>query len=462
EPARELVERRAPRRGDLARRDDGRDSRGDPLARAGLERRIAEPEIVAVLGARARNRDGCERNARHQRQHESSQLRRHSGSGVDSASGAALSFRTIERQQQRHALRSKSPGGSMAASSLAQLAAAAALLSFVLGASAQDYKDARLDVAVRVEDLLARMTLEEKVAQLTAVGESKTQILDDELRFDPAKMSARYPHGIGQFARPQDARGPGSPRVAPGYDLDETIELVNAMQRHALDETRLGIPILFHEEALHGYVARGARSFPQAIALASTWDPELVRQVNAAIAREVRARGVHLVLSPVVDVARDPRWGRIEETFGEDPYLVAEMGVAAVRGLQGDMRGGPLPADKVFATLKHMTGHGQPESGANVGPAPLAERELREFFFPPFEQAVRRTGIAAVMASYNDIDGVPCHATGSLLGDVLRGEWGFRGVVVSDYSATEQLVTLHRVAPDVAAASRLALAAGVD
>src|SRR5690606_20487796 len=161
-----------------------------------------------------------------------------------------------------------------------------------------------------------------------SVWESKTALLDGSLRFDPAKMSERYPHGIGQFARPSDARGPGSPRIMPGYDLAATIELINAMQRHALEEARLGIPILFHEEALHGYVARGATSFPQAIALASTWDPELVRRVNAAIAREVRARGVHLVLSPVVDVARDPRWGRIEETFGEDPYLVAEMGVA--------------------------------------------------------------------------------------------------------------------------------------
>ena len=149
------------------------------------------------------------------------------------------------------------------------------------------------------------------------------------------------------------------------------------------------------------------------------------------MAREIRARGSHLVLSPVVDVARDPRWGRIEETFGEDPYLVSEMGVAAVLGFQGNTL--PLGEGRVLATLKHMTGHGQPESGTNVGPANLSERLLREVFFPPFEQIVMRTEIRSVMASYNEIDGIPSHANHWLLNEVLRGEWGFKGGVVSDY-----------------------------
>jgi beta-glucosidase len=200
----------------------------------------------------------------------------------------------------------------------------------------------------------------------------------------------------------------------------------------------------------------------QAIAMASSWDPQLLREVNSVVAREIRARGVHLALSPVVDVARDPRWGRIEETFGEDPYLVGELGVAAVEGLQGVGKQLRLPADKVFATLKHMTGHGQPESGTNIGPAQISERELRESFFPPFEQVVKRTGIAAVMPSYNEIDGVPSHANGWLLNGVLRGEWGFTGIVVSDYYAIEQLADVHRLVPDRQSAVVRAMNAGVD
>ena len=151
-----------------------------------------------------------------------------------------------------------------------------------------------------------------------------------------------------------------------------------------------------HEESLHGYVARDATSFPQAIALASTWDPALLTRVFTVAAREMRARGAMLALAPVVDVARDPRWGRIEETYGEDPYLVSEMGVAAIRGFQGTTL--PLGPDKVFVTLKHMTGHGQPENGTNVGPAPYGERTLRENFFPPFEKAVTTLPIRSVMA----------------------------------------------------------------
>jgi beta-glucosidase len=219
---------------------------------------------------------------------------------------------------------------------------------------------------------------------------------------------------------------------------------------------------MFHEEGLHGFAAVGATSFPQAIALASSWDPALVRAVNAVTAREIRARGVTEALTPVVDVARDPRWGRIEETFGEDPYLVGELGVAAVEGLQGEGRARVLGPGKVFATLKHLTGHGQPESGTNVGPAPYSERNLREFFFPPFEKAIARTGVSMVMPSYNEIDGVPSHANVWLLEKVLRGEWGFQGVVVSDYYAIEDLQTLHHIAATPEEAARLALKAGVD
>jgi beta-glucosidase len=324
------------------------------------------------------------------------------------------------------------------------------------------YKNAAAGIEARVEDLLARMTLEEKVAQMQSIWDEKSALFDAKLELDPKKMALKFPDGIGQFARPSDATGPVSPRLVPGRDLRGTIRLVNALQHYALEHTRLGIPIMFHEEGLHGYVAVGATSFPQAIALASSWDPSLVRAVNVVTAREMRARGVTEALTPVVDVARDPRWGRIEETFGEDPYLVGEMGVAAVEGLQGEGKTWNLKSDKVFATLKHLTGHGQPESGTNVGPAPYSERVLREFFFPPFEKIIARTGVSAVMPSYNEIDGVPSSANVWLLQKVLRGEWGFKGAVVSDYYAIEDLERLHHVAATPEEAARLALRAGVD
>ena len=286
------------------------------------------------------------------------------------------------------------------------------------------YKDASQPVEARVEDLLQRMTLEEKAAQLITLWEQKAKIQTEAGRFDPAEASRNFPNGIGQIARPSDKRGvtqsnagaAGASAGAVNREARDTAEYVNAAQHWAVEKTRLGIPILFHEEALHGYVARGATSFPQSIALASTWDPALLERVFSVAAREMRARGATLALAPVVDVARDPRWGRIEETYGEDPYLVSEMGLAAIRGFQGTKL--PLPPDKIMVTLKHMTGHGQPEGGMNVGPAHLGQRELREVFFPPFERAVKELPVRSVMASYNEIDGIPSHANRWLLRDV--------------------------------------------
>src|SRR6266540_3539013 len=259
--------------------------------------------------------------------------------------------------------------------------------------------------------------------------------------------------GGGRIERPSEGHeGEGGARAEAEY--------TNAIQRWVKEHTRLAIPVLFHEEALHGLEAAQATSFPQAIALASTWNPELVERVFAAAAAEARARGVHQVLAPVVDVARDPRWGRIEETYGEDPYLAARMGVAAVRGFQGT--GAAVGHSNVLATLKHMTGHGQPESGTNVGPAPYGERTLRDVFLYPFEVAIKEAGARSVMPSYNEVDGIPSHANRWLLHDVLRGEWGFDGVVVSDWFGIVQLGEVHHVAADPAEAARRALAATVD
>ena len=329
------------------------------------------------------------------------------------------------------------------------------------------YKDAAQPVDRRIDDLLARMTLEEKVAQLETVWESKAKLQTRTGDFSPALASQNFPNGIGGFARPSDYRGVTQSNGAAGAagrtvnrDARQTAEFVNAAQHWAVEHTRLGIPILMHEESLHGYVARGATSFPQAIALASTWDPNLVTQVFSVAAREARARGATLVLAPVVDVARDPRWGRIEETYGEDPYLTTQMGLAAIRGFQGPTL--PLPPDKVFVTLKHFTGHGWPENGTNVGPAHLGERELREVFFPPFEAAVKTFPIQSLMASYNEIDGIPSHANSWLLNDVLRREWGYHGAVVSDYYGIRELVTRHHLYSDVKDAADRAIHSGVD
>ena len=327
------------------------------------------------------------------------------------------------------------------------------------------YKDAKAPVEARVEDLLSRMSLDDKIAQITAIWNRKAAILTADGAFDEAQARKLYPAGIGHFVRPNDLHGAGppSPEQTPFRDARQEITLVNAIQHFQMTQTRLEIPALFHEEGLHGFAARGATHFPEALALASTWDPQLLTRVFTVVAREIRARGVQLALAPVVDVARDARWGRIEETYGEDPYLVSELGVGAVKGFQGEN----APLEKglenghVFATLKHMTGHGQPESGTNVGPAEISERVLREVFFPPFQAAIR-AGAADVMPSYNEIDGVPSHANRWLLHDVLREELGFKGAVVSDYEGIEQLVELHHVEPDLESAAVRALNAGVD
>ncbi|HEY8484314.1 MAG TPA: glycoside hydrolase family 3 N-terminal domain-containing protein [Longimicrobiales bacterium] len=322
------------------------------------------------------------------------------------------------------------------------------------------YRDPTLPPEERVADLLARMTLEEKAAQMLCVWQKKAETLVDEQgSFDPARAEAAFGHGhgLGQVGRPSDAGG--------GKDARAMAELTNAIQKFFIERSRLGIPVIFHEECLHGHAAVDATSFPQPIALAGTFDPELVQQVYACTAEEARLRGTHQALTPVLDVARDPRWGRVEETFGEDPYLVAQMGIAAVRGFQGDRTF--RDRKHLIATLKHFAAHGQPESGMNCAPANVSMRVLRETFLYPFRQAIREAGAISVMASYNEIDGVPSHANRWLLRDVLRKEWGFDGFVVSDYYAIWELSERpdthgHFVAADKREACALAVRAGVN
>lgn len=335
-----------------------------------------------------------------------------------------------------------------------------------LAATAQaPYKNPSLPLEKRVDDLLGRMTLDEKIVQLQCLWQKKTEMQDAAGEFSAEKAKKNYPNGMGMLGRPSDrqlgqAAGAGDTGEKPNRNALETANYVNAAQKWAVEQTRLGIPLLMHEEALHGYVARDATSFPQAIGLASSFDPELTQKIFSVAAREMRARGANLALAPVVDVAREPRWGRIEETYGEDPYLCGEMGKAAVLGFAGENK--MLAKDKVFVTLKHMTGHGQPESGTNIGPAEISERTLREDFFPPFEKLIKETNVGAVMPSYNEIGGIPSHANHWLLHKVLREEWGFKGVTVSDYFGINELVTRHKLAANPKEAGYYAFKAGVD
>ena len=322
------------------------------------------------------------------------------------------------------------------------------------------YKNPKLASARRVKDLLSRMTLEEKAAQMLCVWQEKAQkLVDEKGDFDlaKAKKAFRDRRGLGQVGRPSDAGG--------GKKARAMAELTNAIQKFFLENSRLGIPVMFHEECLHGHAAPDGTSFPQPIALGATFNPDLVEQLFTMTALEARIRGAHHALTPVVDVAREPRWGRVEETYGEDPYLVSRLGIAAVRGFQGDRNF----RDKkhVLATLKHFVGHGQPESGMNCAPANVSERVLRETFLYTFKEALREAEAVTIMASYNEVDGVPSHANKWLLKDVLRKEMAFKGFIVSDYYAIWELgyrpdTHGHFVAKDKKESCALAVNAGVN
>jgi beta-glucosidase len=322
------------------------------------------------------------------------------------------------------------------------------------------YLNPGLSAERRTRDLISRMTLKEKAAQMICIWQQKSNTLVDEQgNFDlqKAKMYFKQRLGLGQVGRPSDAGG--------GKNARAMAELTNAIQHFFVEGSRLGIPVIFHEECLHGHAAMDGTSFPQPIGLAATFDPGLVRELFEMTAEEARVRGTHQALTPVVDVAREPRWGRVEETYGEDPYLVSCMGIAAVQGFQGDAT---FAGKKhIIATLKHFAAHGQPESGTNCAPANVSERLLREVFLMPFKQSIQKGGAISVMASYNEIDGVPSHANKWLLRTVLRKEWGFKGYVVSDYFAIRELherpeLFGNHLAEDGKQAATLAVKAGVN
>src|SRR4051794_16855936 len=256
--------------------------------------------------------------------------------------------------------------------------------------------------------LLARMTLDEKLAQLGCVW--CTSLLADDAFSEP-KAARRLRHGIGEITR-IGATTTLAPRPRA--------VLANAIQRYLVEETRLGIPAIIHEESTAGLCARDATQFPQAIGLASAWDPDLMERIGTVIRQQMVATGARHTLAPVLDVARDPRWGRVEETYGESPYLTARLGVAYVRGVQGDLE------DGVAATGKHFLGYAMSEGGLNHAPVHLGAHELREVYAEPFRAAIAEAQLATVMNSYSSVDGLPCGSSREILDDLLRGELGFR------------------------------------
>ncbi len=307
------------------------------------------------------------------------------------------------------------------------------------------YKDAGLPIEERVADLLSRMTLEEKVDQLATGWENKIEVVDPTGTYTSETARKTILNIWGEDMK---------------FTPRQSAILRNGAQRFQLEKTRLGIPHLFLGEALHGFMEYGSTSFPQALGLASTWDPALVKRVFRAAGDEAGSRGVGQVFSPVLDIARDPRWGRTEETYGEDPYLVSRMGVAAIEGLQGESY--MIGHNHSMATAKHFAVHGQPEGGTNTAPGNYSERVIRENFLVPFQAAIEEAHAGSVMASYNEIDGVPSHMNHWLLDRVLRQQWGFNGYIISDDFGIQMMVSTHHVAANNPEAARLALDAGVD
>jgi beta-glucosidase len=308
------------------------------------------------------------------------------------------------------------------------------------------YQDPSLSLQERVNDLLSRMNIEEKIAQLTSeYGRDFIQV-NKELNNDLLEKLLK--EGIGQITRIG-----GSTTLTP----EEIVKITNKIQKFLVENTRLGIPAIMHEESLCGLAARKATIFPQSIGIASTWDPELVEKMTTIIRKQMRAVGSTQSLSPVLDLGRDPRWGRTEETYGEDPYLASSMGVAYVKGLQGDsLKKG------VIATGKHFIGYSFTQGGRNWGPSQITARDLLENYARPFEAAIRVANIGSIMNSYSEIDGLPCGVSYQILTELLRNKLGFNGLVVSDYETIKFNSRLHRIVSDPTEAAILALKAGMD
>jgi beta-glucosidase len=312
------------------------------------------------------------------------------------------------------------------------------------------YKNPNEPIEIRIKDLLSKMTLEDKCRQLDVWHPKMDLSKPDVLKKSVEALGDTVKNGIGFL------------QFKVEMNNDEYIAQFNAIQKYFVEQTRLGIPAVSNGEGCHGFVGNEGKStvFPVSPTLGSTWNPELIESVYTAIAKEMRTYGITHAATPVIDLLRDARFGRADEFFGEDPYHVAQMGVAAIFGLQG--HGEKIDGEHLIACAKHFSGHGQPEGGTNLAPSNLSERVLREVHFYPFEMAVKKANVRSVMASYNEIDGVPNHANSWLLNDVLRGEWGFTGYVISDYDAVNRMVYRQHACLNQAEAGKRAINAGMD
>ncbi|AWP28781.1 beta-glucosidase [Paenibacillus glucanolyticus] len=321
------------------------------------------------------------------------------------------------------------------------------------------YQDSSKPIAERVEHLLGLMTTKEKVGQLVQPFGWKTyEVKEGRITLADSFKEQVKDGGVGSLYGTLRADPWTGVTLETGLSPREGAEAVNQIQRYAIENSRLGIPILIGEECSHGHMAIGGTVFPVPLSIGSTWNVELYRDMCRAVALETRSQGGAVTYSPVLDVVRDPRWGRTEECFGEDPYLISEYAVASVEGLQGESLDSP---SSVAATLKHFVGYGSSEGGRNAGPVHMGTRELMEVDMLPFRKAVE-AGAASIMPAYNEIDGVPCTVNTELLGDILRKEWGFDGMVITDCGAIDMLASGHDTAEDGMDAAVQALSAGID
>lgn len=317
------------------------------------------------------------------------------------------------------------------------------------------YKNKNLSPEERTKDLLSRMTVDEKMMQLQAIWQTKPMVFTNG-DFDLAKARKVLMNGLGEIVRINETGGGNSPNFHP----KEAAELYNKVQKFFIEETRLGIPVMMHEESSHGMLTQDATNFPVPIGLASTWNEDLMTEIFSNVAAEVRAKGAQHVLAPVVDVVRDPRWGRTDECMGEDPFLISRLAVAEVKAYQGNSV--YLEKDKVAVTLKHFGVHGLSEGGNNTAPSNVDERLAREIFFKPFKACIDEANPMNIMVSYNELWGLPAHGNKKLITDILRKEWGYKGAVISDYGGITNLNAIDKVATTIDEAGYLAFKAGVN
>ncbi len=313
------------------------------------------------------------------------------------------------------------------------------------------YKDSTLAISTRVNDLLSRMTLEEKISQMNMLSLGKLKLDKNN------KVSSQL---LENLFRGKSIGCLESPFIG----VDEISKFSEAADNYLRNNTRLGIPAIQIAECLHGQLAFGATIFPQAIAQGSTWNPDIIQKMSALISKEASLSGVDQALSPLFDLARDPRYGRVEECFGEDPFLVAEMGKAFVIGMQGtpSTTKHKLSDNKLICTAKHFVAYSTPVAGINLGPNNISPRDLRDLHLYPFKKAIQEANVYAIMPAYNEVNGIPMHSNKHLMKDILRKEYGFKGYVFSDYEAISMLNYFHKVTRNNAETALKAIKAGID